>query len=70
MMQFEIKQHILHFKQKAGTSRGVYTERKVWYVTFIDDADPAPWGIGECAPLPKLSCDDMDDSRYEALLRC
>lgn len=67
-MQFDIKQHILHFKQRAGTSRGVYTERKVWYVTLSDDADAAHCGVGECAPLPKLSCDDMPDAEYEELL--
>lgn len=67
-MQFDIKRHILHFKQKAGTSRGVYTERKVWYVTLIDEADPARRGVGECAPLPQLSCDDMPDEDYQTLL--
>lgn len=68
MMQFDIKQHILHFKQKAGTSRGVYTERKVWYVTLSDEVDASHVGVGECAPLPKLSCDDLPDAEYMALL--
>ena len=55
----------LHFKQPAGTSRGVYTERRVWYVV-VRDAD-GRMGVGECAPLPKLSCDDLPD--YEDILR-
>jgi o-succinylbenzoate synthase len=67
-MQFDIKQHILHFKQRAGNSRAVYTERKVWYVTLSDEADAAHCGVGECAPLPQLSCDDMPDAEYEELL--
>ena len=29
----------LHFKQPAGTSRGVYTSRRVWYI-LITSADP------------------------------
>ena len=29
----------LQFKQPAGTSRGVYRERKVWYIV-ITSADP------------------------------
>lgn len=48
----------LRFKRPAGTSRGVYTERRVWYVAVFS-ADPAVrfTGLGECAPLPDLSCD-------------
>lgn len=55
---------MLHFKQPAGTSRGVYTERRLWLVTMTDGDRR---GVGECAPLPKLSCDDLPD--YGRLLR-
>lgn len=41
----------LQFKQPAGTSRGVYTERTGWYIT-VDGVI-----AGECAPLPDLSVD-------------
>lgn len=60
--------HTLQFKQPAGTSRGVYTTRRVWYIVLIS-ADPAVrfTGLGECAPLPDLSCDYTPD--YEALVR-
>lgn len=61
-MKIRYFQHILQFKQPAGTSRGVYRTRKIWYVT-IDNA-----GIGECAPLPDLSCDAMSDKEYETIL--
>ena len=54
----------LHFRQPAGTSRGVYTERRIWLVTATDGRHS---GVGECAPLPQLSCDDLPD--YEQLLR-
>lgn len=48
----------LHFKQPAGTSRGIYTQRPVWYIV-ASSADPHYrfTGLGECAPLPDLSCD-------------
>lgn len=59
--------YILNFKRPAGTSRGVYHIRKVWYVVIADRQDPSHWGIGECAPLPALSCDDVPD--YEAILQ-
>lgn len=54
--------HTLRFKQPAGTSRGVYTTRKVWYIV-VSSADPALHftGLGECAPLPDLSCDYSPD---------
>lgn len=57
---------VLHFKQPAGTSRGTYITRKSWYLLLTSDEVPGRYGIGECAPLPKLSCDDLPD--YEHLL--
>ena len=53
-MKVDIEERVLHFKQPAGTSRGVYTERKIWLVTV---SDGSAVGTGECAPLPDLSCD-------------
>ena len=58
MYKIDIEQRMLHFKQPAGTSRGVYTERKIWLVTVSDGSSV---GVGECAPLPQLSCDDLPD---------
>lgn len=63
-MRIDIEERVLHFKQPAGTSRGVYTERKIWLV-YAKDGDAT--GVGECAPLPKLSCDDIPD--YGDVLR-
>lgn len=63
-MRYEIEERTLHFKQPAGTSRGIYTVRRSWFVTLFDDEGKS--GIGECAPLPNLSCDDIPD--YEEVL--
>ena len=63
-MKIDIEERVLHFKQPAGTSRGVYTERKIWLVKMTDGNAV---GIGECAPLPKLSCDDIP--HYAEVLR-
>lgn len=57
-MKIEIKNRTFHFKQPAGTSRGVYKVRNVQYVELIDEEDPTHRGIGECAPLPDLSNDE------------
>ncbi|MDD7318312.1 MAG: o-succinylbenzoate synthase [Prevotella sp.] len=57
--EFEIEDRVLHLLQPAGTSRGVYRERRSWFVTLTDAAGHS--GIGECAPLPDLSCDDIPE---------
>lgn len=63
-MKIKISERTFHFKQPAGTSRGVYTERKSWIIELTDGERTS---IGECAPLPGLSCDDIPD--YEKTLR-
>ena len=67
MLMYTIKiiPKTLHFKQPAGTSRGVYHTRKVWYL-LLTDTQTGKYGVGECAPLPALSCDDLPD--YEEIL--
>ena len=62
-MTYEIEPRTLHFHEPAGTSRGTYTERQVWFVTLSEAGQK---GIGECAPLPCLSCDDLPN--YEEVL--
>ncbi|MBO4718634.1 MAG: o-succinylbenzoate synthase [Prevotella sp.] len=57
-MKYRIEERVLHFKQPAGTSRGVYTERKIWLIHLSDGKYE---GVGECAPLPDLSCDARSD---------
>ena len=57
-MTYEIEERVFHFKQPAGTSRGVYTERKSWLIRLSDGERQ---GVGECAPLPDLSCDAGPD---------
>ena len=63
-MKIDIEERVLHFKQPAGTSRGVYTERKSW---LVEATDGERRGVGECAPLPDLSCDARTD--YAEVLR-
>ncbi len=65
MYKCNIEKRVLHFKQPAGTSRGVYTTRKIWLVHLSDGQQV---GVGECAPLPDLSCDALSDEEYEAIL--
>ena len=79
MLKIDIEERLLHFKQPAGTSRGVYTTRRSWFLRVSDssplgtttpDGSPsgsAAIGVGECAPLPALSCDDIPN--YAQVLR-
>ena len=67
MLHFEVSPRTFHFKEPAGTSRGVYHIRQSWMVTVTDDNRPGAEGRGECAPLPALSCDLTPD--YEERLR-
>ncbi|MCD7936372.1 MAG: o-succinylbenzoate synthase [Tannerellaceae bacterium] len=72
--KLSIQPYTLRFKQPAGTSRGIYTTRKVWYILLhplkeaLNSSSCKRLG-GECAPLPNLSCDALPDEHYEAILR-
>lgn len=57
-MKISYQKYELKFKRPAGTSRGVYRSRPVWYV-FIEQNGIC--GIGECAPLPGLSTETPED---------
>lgn len=48
-MKIEIEERVLHFKQPAGTSRGVYTERCIWLVKMTDGER---FGVGSVLPCP------------------
>lgn len=67
MYKIEISERTLHFKQPAGTSRGVYTTRHSYYLTLTSDEMPGVKGVGECATLPDLSCDAKPE--YAVTLR-
>lgn len=64
-MKIDVEERLLHFKQPAGTSRGVYTERRIWLVRISDGSSV---GMGECAPLPDLSCDALEPYIYNKVL--
>ena len=67
MYKIDISERTLHFKQPAGTSRGVYTTRHSYYLTLTSDKMPGVEGVGECATLPDLSCDAKPE--YAVTLR-
>ena len=66
MRRLTVTKRTLHFKQPAGTSRGIYTTRTSWFLKMTSDEEPQLEGLGECAPLPDLSCDASPE--YEQTL--
>lgn len=64
-LRIDISHRLAHFKRPAGTSRGIYFIRDTWIVT-VHDKETGQSGVGECAPLPDLSCDAIPD--YEQRL--
>ncbi|WP_167612069.1 o-succinylbenzoate synthase [Maribellus sediminis] len=61
MIQASFSKRTLNFKLPAGTSRGVLTKKEVFYLTLTDSANPSRRGIGEIAPIPKLSPDAIPE---------
>lgn len=67
-LRIRVVSRTFKFKQPAGTSRGVYLFRKVWYIVLTSTNRNLPLlGLGECAPLHDLSCDALPD--YEERLK-
>lgn len=56
-MKAQFKKYELQFKRPAGTSRGTYNSRPVWFL-FLEENGKV--GIGECAPLSGLSKETPD----------
>lgn len=66
-LQTALTSQVFHFNFQARTSRGAMRDRKSWFVKIWDESNPEVYGIGECAPLPGLSIDDLPD--YENRLK-
>lgn len=54
-MRLAYAPYILKFKEPAGTSRGVMTEKPTFFIKVFDEREPDRFGIGECSVFPGLS---------------
>lgn len=61
----------LHFKQPAGTSRGVLRSKESWFLLLTDTDKQGITGIGECSLIPGLSIDEREhyESKLDELCR-
>ena len=66
MKKAEYSRYLLHFKEDAGTSRGVLKEKETFFVKVWDESCPEVFGMGECALFRGLSADDRKN--YEEKL--
>ena len=66
MRKYKIIPHIFDFRKPSGTSRGIMTEKKSWFIHLQDD-DSSGWG--ECSIIENLSPDYSSDETYENLIR-
>ncbi|MFO8001971.1 MAG: o-succinylbenzoate synthase [Marinilabilia sp.] len=58
MLKASFQPYLLHFKTPGGTSRGVLTEKRSFFIRIWNDEKPGAAGTGECSVLPGLSPDD------------
>ena len=58
MLQARWIPYQLRFTFRAGTSRGVMTDRDTYFLLVSDGENT---GIGECSPLKELSIDDLSE---------
>lgn len=63
-LKAKFEKKVFVFKQPSGTSRGVLTEKKAWFITLWDENYPDIKGVGECSVIPQLSPDYKTDESY------
>lgn len=62
MRSFQVFPFVFQFKKPSGTSRGVMTKKKSWFIQ-LKEHDVSGWG--ECSIIENLSPDYHDDQSYE-----
>ena len=45
MLQATYSKYNLHFKQPAGTSRGILTEKETWFIKVWESEQPEIYGL-------------------------
>lgn len=66
MLKADYVKYYLHFKEPAGTSRGILTDKETYIIRIWDSEYPAITGRGECALFRGLSAEDKPE--YEQKL--
>jgi L-alanine-DL-glutamate epimerase-like enolase superfamily enzyme len=67
MLSFEVEEYTFQFNFPAGTSRGVLTTKKSWFISVSEIGYPVK-GIGECSVIQGLTPDFISEKQYQNLL--
>jgi o-succinylbenzoate synthase len=65
-LEATFEKRVFTFKRPSGTSRGVLTDKKAWFITVWNSNNPSVKGVGECSIIPNLSPDYKSDEQYES----
>lgn len=63
-LRASFEKKVFEFKRPSGTSRGILTEKKAWFITVWNQNAPEIKGVGECSVIPGLSPDYENDLQY------
>jgi o-succinylbenzoate synthase len=63
------EKRVFTFKRPGGTSRGVMTQKKAWFISVWDEKNPSTVGVGECSIIEGLSPDYESDEQYESRVK-
>ena len=66
-MRLQFAPYVLNFKQPAGTSRGVMTEKITAFLRIFDEKEPENYGLGEASIFPGLSPEADDRYFYKVV---
>ncbi len=67
-LKASFEKKMFEFKRPGGTSRGVMTQKKAWFISVWRTEQPKVVGVGECSIIEGLSPDYESDEQYEALV--
>lgn len=65
-LKASFEKRVFKFKRPGGTSRGVMTEKKAWFISIWRTDNPKIVGVGECSIIEGLSPDYESDDQYQA----
>ena len=68
-LKASFEKKVFEFKRPSGTSRGVLTEKKAWFISVWNQENPEIKGVGECSIIPGLSPDYENDESYEKVIK-
>ncbi len=68
-IEASFEKRVFDFKRPGGTSRGVMTQKKAWFISIWDSRSSQIIGIGECSIIEGLSPDYENDQQYEAQVK-